>query len=52
MNYTVENLKDSHIIYMRNTGPYRDSNNFKMMSDFKSWITNNNLQKDLATYGI
>ena len=52
MNYTIEKLKDSSIVYMRNIGPYGGPNNFKMMADLKGWISNNNLQKDLASYGI
>lgn len=52
MNYTIENLNDSYVVYMRNVGPYGGPNNFKLMSNFKVWIANNNLQKELSSYGI
>ena len=52
MDYRIENLKTSSTVYMRHIGSYGGPDNFKMMVDFKTWIANNDLQKDLETYGI
>lgn len=52
MDYKIEVLKSSNIIYMRNVGAYGSSANFKMMANFKAWIATNNLQNELETFGI
>ena len=52
MDYELEVLTRSKIVYMRNIGPYGETENFKLMSQFKKWITTNQLQEELNTFGI
>lgn len=52
MNYKIEVLKSSPVVYMRHTGPYGSLENFNMMADFKSWIAKNKLPGKLSEFGI
>lgn len=52
MNYRVETLKNSPMIYRRTIGPYGSADHFKMMQTFKEWIAKNNLQKEVTMNGI
>ncbi|MCJ1657081.1 GyrI-like domain-containing protein [Staphylococcus sp. NRL 16/872] len=52
MNYEIEKLNDSEVIYMRNIGDYGSNQNYKMMKDFKNWIRVNGYWKYVEKYGV
>ncbi|WP_265459688.1 AraC family transcriptional regulator [Enterococcus sp. HY326] len=52
MKYHVEILAPAKVAYLRNIGPYGSRENFELMTQFKTWIAENNLEQQVEKTGI